>query len=132
MEVLIHLSSPNPESSEQVQTALAAAWTYQLDVESRIPQLLVLTHILDVACSLLYSLPAQSEHKQKAMEEAYKTSQWSTSSDTSDDIAIPIKTTENQTKLVSQDTREVLGMSDDGKHILMMSFLNNNDTFALM
>jgi len=130
-EILSHLSAPNPESVEQVQTALASAWRYQLDTGSQIPQLIVLTHMLDVACSLLYGLPAQTELKQKAMEDAFKSSDWSTSTDSSDIIAIPVNPVKGQPQLVSQDSRGILGTADDGKDMLMISLLNNNDTFAL-
>ncbi len=132
MEILSYLSAPNPDSGEQVQTALASAWSYQLDTESRIPQLVVLTHMLDVACSLLYGLPGQTELKQKAMEDSFKASNWSTSSDSSDFIAIPVNPGKGQPQIVSQDSRGILGTAEDGKDVLMISFLNNNDTFALM
>jgi len=132
MEILSHLSAPNLESVEQVQTALASAWSYQLDMESQIPQLMVLTHILDVACSLLYGLPAQTELKQKALEDAFKGSPWSTSNDISDVIAIPVNPLKGQPQLVSQDSRAILGTAENGKDMLMISLLNNNDTFALM
>ncbi len=128
MEVLAHLSTPNSESAEQVQTALAAVWTYQLDADNRIPQLSLLAHILDLACSMLYGLPPQTEIKQKAMDEVLKNSVWST---TSDVIAIPINKTAGQTQLVSQDTRGILSTSEDGRDMLKISFLNNNDAFSL-
>jgi hypothetical protein len=132
MEILSHLCSPNAESVEQVQTALASAWTYQLDTDSQIPQLLVLTHMLDVACSLLYGLPAQTEPKQKAMEDAFKNSVWGASTDRSDVIPIPITPEKGQAQLVSQDSRGILGTTEDVRDVLMVSFLNSNDTFALV
>lgn len=132
MEVLAHLSFPVPESAEQVQTALAAAWTYQLEVDNRVPQLVVLTHILDLTCSLIYGRPSQTEAKQKAMEEAFKESEWSTAADSSDVFAVPINAAQNEAQLVSSDTRGILGISKDGRQALMVSFLNNNDVYALM
>lgn len=132
MEILSHFSAPNAESVEQVQTALASAWTYQLDTDNQIPQLLVLTHMLDVACSLLYGLPAQTEPKQKAMEDAFKNSAWGASTDPSDVIAIPINPERGQAQLVSQDSRAILGTTEDARDLLMVSFLNSNDTFALV
>jgi hypothetical protein len=132
VEILSHLSTPNPDSVEQVQTALASAWSYQLDTKSQIPQLVILTHMLDVACSLLYGLPAQTELKQKAMEDSFKSVDWSTSTDSSDIITIPINPEKGPAQLVSQDSRGILGTAEDGNDMLMISFLNNNDTFALM
>jgi len=132
LEILSHLSVPNPESVEQVQTALASAWSYQMDTGSQIPQLVILTHMLDVACSLLYGLPAQTEMKQKAMEDSFKGFGWSTSTDSNDIITIPINPEKGQAQLVSQDSCGILRPAEDGKDILTISFLNNNDTFALM
>ena len=132
MEIIAHLSFPTPESAEQMQFALARAWTYQTEVGSKTPQLLVLTHILDVTCSLLYGLPVHTESKQKAMEEAFKGSVWSTTINLRDSFAVPIIASNIQTHLVSSDTRGILSTSEEGKETLLVSFLNNNDTFALM
>lgn len=129
MEILAHLTNPSPESKEQIQRALAAAWTYQNTAENGIPQLNVLTHVLDLTCSLVYDLPPQTAQKQKAMEETFKTANWSTSCDT---ISIPIQKTRAQGQIVSQDTRGLVGSMEDGRDVLIISLLNNNDTFALV
>jgi hypothetical protein len=88
--------------------------------------------MVDVACSLLYGLPAQTEPKQKAMEDAFKNSPWGSSTDPSDVISIPINTEKGQAQLVSQDSRRILGTTEDARDVLMVSFLNSNDTFALV
>lgn len=134
MEVVAHLSQPNSESVEQVQTALAAAWTYQLEADGRISQLLVLRHILDLTCSLLYGPPTQTELKQKSLEDAFKSFAWSTSTGLSGSFALPINNAKakGQAQLVNADTRKILDILDDGRAALVVSFLDNNDTFAMM
>ncbi|TAQ85061.1 hypothetical protein B7494_g6616 [Chlorociboria aeruginascens] len=132
MEVMAHLRSSGPEASEQIQTALAAAWTYQLDTDSRMPQLLGLTHILDVVCSLRQGDPkrmiAKLRRMQKIMDDALKGSAWSRVDDI---LEIPVNSTPNNANLVTRDTRAVLGIGEDGRDTLMMSFVNKKDAYAI-
>lgn len=132
MEAIAHLKSTGPESMEHAQRAIAAVWAYQLDNSSKIPQLLGLAHILDVACSLKQGNPPVMINKlklmQTMMDEALRDSTWST---TSDVIAIPINRTQNSSQVVSPDTRTILGIGDDGRDNLMLSFLNKKDAFSI-
>lgn len=132
MEAMAHLKSSGPECMEHAQRAIAAVWTYQLDSGSRIPQLLGLAHILDVACSLRQGNPAVMINKlklmQTMMDEALRDPTWST---TSNVIAIPINRAQNSSQVVSPDTRTILGIGDDGRDNLMMSFLNKKDAFSI-
>jgi hypothetical protein len=132
MEIMTHMSSPTTESAEQAQRALAAAYTYQLDEGSRVPQLLCLTHLLDVACSFMYGLPAQTLPKLKTLQtmlDEHKSHEsWNKSGDT---IAIPIRGSNSQTQTVSRDTRGVIGISETGQEQLMLSFLTIQDANAL-
>lgn len=132
MEGMAYLRSPSLESMEQAQRAIAQVWTFQLDVGTRIPQLLGLAHMLDVSCSLLQGNPEVMLKKLKAMQtmmdEALKEGTWSTGSDT---VAIPINRRPNSSQVVSPDTRMVLGIGDDGRDNLMLSFLSQNDAYAI-
>jgi hypothetical protein len=132
MEAMAHLKSTGPESMEHAQRAIAAVWAYQLDKSSNIPQLLGLAHILDVACSLKQGNPSVMINKlklmQTMMDDALRDSAWST---TSDVIAIPINRTQNSSQVVSPDTRTILGIGDDGRDNLMLSFLNKKDAFSI-
>jgi hypothetical protein len=132
MEAIAHLKSTGPESMEHAQRAIAAVWAYQLDKSSNIPQLLGLAHILDVACSLKQGNPSVMINKlklmQTMMDEALRDSAWST---TGDVIAIPINRTQNSSQVVSPDTRTILGIGDDGRDNLMLSFLNKKDAFSI-
>lgn len=69
VEALIHLrASSSAESIEQAQRALATSRSLQLDPQvARIPQIVVLTNIVDLSCSLQQCDPAQSVNKMQAM-----------------------------------------------------------------
>ena len=131
MEAMAHLKSTGPESTEHFQRAMAAAYTYQLDADTRIPQLVALTHILDVVCSLRQGNPKHMVEKYRALQEvinaAINDPTWSPSSDA---IAIPISPARNQ-QTVSEDTRMILGVGEDGRDNLMMTFLNKQDAHAI-
>jgi hypothetical protein len=129
MEILACLSSPGPESQEQIRRAFAAARTYQLEADARIPQLTALTHILDVTCSLLHDLPAVTIQKQRGMLDIFKASAQSSSSDA---IHLPIAKSPNQIQLISRDTRGILETTEDDRDALVIFFLNSDDMCALM
>ena len=132
MEAMAHLKSTGPESMEHAQRDIAAVWAYQLDSDNRIPQLLGLAHILDVACSLRQGNPTVMINKlklmQTMMDEALRDPTWST---TSNVIAIPINRAQNSSQVVSPDTRTVLGIGNDGRDNLMLSFVSKKDAFSI-
>ncbi|KAB8300099.1 hypothetical protein EYC80_000331 [Monilinia laxa] len=132
MEALAHLKSSGVYGIEHVQRAIAAARTYQLDIKSSIPQLIGLTHILDVICSILRGDPAQTlstlRAMQVVMDDLLKNQAWSMENDT---LAIPIDSVHKVKHLINQDTRNVLSMREDGRGQIIMSFLNKKDAYAL-
>ena len=132
MEAMVYLKSTGPESIEQVQRAIAAARTHQLDVGKSIPQLNGLTHIIDVMCSIRQGNPHQMLNKlkemQATMDQIINDPIWTYHSDV---IAIPINRTPKSSQTVSHETRAVLGIGEDGRDNLMMSFLNKRDAYAI-
>lgn len=132
LEAMTHLRNTGADALESAQQAIAQVWTYQLDSTTRIPQLLGLAHILDVACSMRQGSPKVMMKKlgemQQMMDAALTEGSWST---TSDLIIIPISRRENSSQVVSPDTRMILGIGDDGGDVLMVSFLNQNDAYAI-
>ncbi|KAI4109878.1 MAG: hypothetical protein LQ345_007053, partial [Seirophora villosa] len=70
LEALVHLrQSSSAESIEQAQRAIALARTLQHgSVTGQIPQLTVLTNVLDLSCSLQQFDPVQSVAKMQAMQ----------------------------------------------------------------
>ncbi|KAE8446148.1 hypothetical protein EG329_012521 [Mollisiaceae sp. DMI_Dod_QoI] len=132
IEALAYLKTPSPDAVDQVQRQIAVARAHQTDQSCRIPQLAGLTHILDVASSIRQGNSSVMMNKLKdmqcMMDEALKDSTWSTSSDV---IAIPIKRTSKSSSIISQDTRMILGIGEDGGDNLMMTFLNKKDAYSI-
>jgi hypothetical protein len=132
IEAMAHLKSHGPEAVEHAQRAIAAARTHQLDAAAQVPQLTGLAHILDVICAIRQGVPKIMVEKlkgmQKMMDGAVKDPAWSL---TDDSIAIPINRTKNSSQVVSSDTRMIIGIGDDGRDNLMMSFLNKKDAFSI-
>lgn len=128
----MHLKSPGPESIEKVQRAIAAARTHQLDVGKSIPQLNGLTHIIDVMCSIrqgnLHQMLNNLKQMQTTMDAILADHAWNNLSDV---IAIPINRTPKSSQTVSHETRAVLGIGEDGRDNLMITFLNKRDAFAI-
>lgn len=132
LEALAHLKTPGQDAVQHVQTALATAWSFQMDESCRIPQLLGLTHILDVSCAIRkgnsQEMLIKLKDMQTMMDGALKDPTWSTSSDV---IAIPINRTPKSSHTVSQDTRMILGIGNDGGDNLMMTFLSKKDAYSI-
>jgi hypothetical protein len=130
LECMVHLRSNELDSVEQAQRALAAAWKYQLETPSQIRQLTALAHILDVVCSIKQGNPATTISKlkemQTMMDESMSDSTWSNK----DTIAVPIDG-RTSSQVVSPDTRMIIGIGEDGRDNLMMSFLNLKDAYSI-
>jgi hypothetical protein len=132
MEALAYLKAPGTDAVEQVQRCIAASQAYQADPSCAMPQLAVLTHIIDVASSIRQgntkTMMSKLKDMQVVVDESLKDPSWSTESDT---IAIPIKRTSKSSSIISQDTRMVLGIGADGGDNLMMTFLTKKDAYSI-
>ncbi|CZS93681.1 related to CYC8-general repressor of transcription [Rhynchosporium agropyri] len=132
MKAIAYMKRSGTEAMENIQASIAAAWRYQTEPSCRIPQLVALTHILAVACSIRQgnskAMVEDLKKMQMMMDDALKNGNWSTSSDT---MSIPIQRTLKSSQIVSSDTRTVLGIGGDGGDNLMICFLNKKDTYAI-
>jgi len=134
LEAIAHLRSNGDDAIVGAQRAISAVRQYQMDGSKQIPQLLGLAHIIDVICSIRQNVPRVMQEKIKKMQDFMDrslkdpTSSWS---NTSDRVAIPINRTQNSSQYVSSDTRMIIGIGDDGRDNLMLSFLNMKDAYAL-
>ncbi|TVY60746.1 MAU2 chromatid cohesion factor-like protein [Lachnellula suecica] len=132
MEAMVHLKSSGQDASEQVQRAIAAAQTHQLDVGHSIPQLDGLTHIIVIMAAIrqgnLTQMLTKLKDMQGTMDQLINDHSWGNLSDV---VAIPINRTPKSSQTVSHETRAVLGIGEDGRDNLMMSFLNKRDAFAI-
>lgn len=132
MKAITYMKRTGPEAMENIQASIAAAWRYQTEASCNIPQLVGLTHILAVACSIRQGdskiMVEALKKMQWMMDDALKHAEWSTNSDI---ISIPIKRTPKSSQIVSSDTRMVLGIGADGGDNLMMCFLNKKDAYSI-
>jgi hypothetical protein len=133
LEAIAYLKSSGPEALEGAHRALGAIRQFQFENQPKLPQLIGLANIIDVVCSIREGIPNVMLAKLKAMQEVMDmclqdSDTWSR---TNDRIAIPINRTPNSSQVVSADTRMVLGVGDDGRDNLMLSFLNMRDAYAL-
>lgn len=133
MEALASLHIPGPESIENVERALAAAHMYQLDPECKIMPLQALGHTLDVTASLLHQTTEQTLPKLKAMQiminEAFaETTTWNRRSDT---IPIPVNRAKGDAQVTSQDTSGLIKIGQDGRDVILISFLGKSDIWLL-
>jgi hypothetical protein len=132
MEALAFLKIPGPEALQHVETALAQAWSFQMDESCKIPQIISLTHILAVSCALRkgnsQEMLIKLKEMQVMMDKTLSDNSWSSSSDV---IVIPINRTPKSSHTVSRDTRMILGIGDDGGDNLMMSFLSKRDAYCI-
>ncbi|KAN0102977.1 Cohesin loading factor [Hyaloscypha variabilis] len=132
MEALAFLKMPGPDSLQHVQTALAQARSYQHDESCKIPQLVALIHILDLSCAIMkgnsMEMLTKLKEMQMMMDKALQDSSWGTASDV---LAIPINRTPKSSHTVSQDTRMILGIGNDGGDNLLMTFLSKKDAYSI-
>ncbi|KAL8710522.1 MAG: hypothetical protein Q9220_004955 [cf. Caloplaca sp. 1 TL-2023] len=116
LQALVHLrDSSSAESIEQAQRALAIARSLQLDPQTAsISQIVVLTNMADLACSLQQSDPSQTVIKMQAMQTSLEdqNSNW----DGGGSLLIPIKSQSasqisSDNGIVRQDAHGVLSIA---------------------
>jgi hypothetical protein len=130
-EAMIYMRSTASDALQNVQAALGKAWTNQLNVGNT-TQLLGIAHFIQVACSIRQGIPVDMHQKLKEMQimmdSTLNDGSWSL---TSDSIALPINRTSKSSTTVSADTRSILGIGEDGRDNLMLSFMSAKDAYAI-
>lgn len=131
LEGIVHLKSRKDDSIVRVQTCIAQAARYQLDPSVHIPQIEVLTLLLDLACSLQQKTPGVAMQKLKAlqsrMDELVQASDWDT---LRDELLLPLKRQPNSSSTVTGDTSSIIRPGGDENHIVM-SFVTKVHAFVL-
>lgn len=131
LEGMVHLKSRKDDSIVRVQTCIAQAARYQLDPSVHIPQIEVLTLLLDLACSLQQKTPVVAMQKLKAlqsrMDELVQASDWDTQRG---ELLLPLKRQPNSSTWVTEDTKSII--RPDGEHnFIVMSFVTKVHAFVL-
>ena len=131
LEAMAYMKSTASDAVQNVQSALARAWSNQTNVRNA-TQLIGLAHFVQVACSIRQGNPTDMRQKLQAMQTMMDgmidDESWSNTSGT---IAIPINRTASSSQTVSSDTRMVLGIGEDGRDNLMLSFLSLKDAYSI-
>lgn len=132
LEALACLRTPGPESIENLNRALAAAQTYQLSPECNIPTLKVFAHMLGLITSLLHDNNEKTFEKlktfQQLLNDTAKDKAWPSKSDV---IWIPLNKNKGDAQVSSVDTKGLLDIGEDGRDVLVFSFINKQDAFMI-
>ncbi|CAN8095507.1 unnamed protein product [Discula destructiva] len=131
LEGIVHLKSRREDSIVRVQTCIAQAARYQLDPSVHIPQIEVLTLLLDLACSLQQKTPGVAMQKLRAlqsrMDELVQASDWDV---LRDELQLPLKRQPNSSASVTQDTNTII--RPGGEHnFIVMTFVTKVHAFVL-
>lgn len=132
LEALACLRTPGPESQENLNRALAAAQTYQLSPECNIPTLKVFAHMLGVITSMLHDNNektfANLKTFQQLLNDIAKDKAWPSKSDS---VLVPLNRSKGDVQVSSVDTKGILNIGEDGRDVLVFSFITKNEAFML-
>ncbi|KAL9587595.1 MAG: hypothetical protein Q9212_000172 [Teloschistes hypoglaucus] len=128
LEALIHLrESSSIESLEQAQRALAIARSLQFDPKvGRMSQIVVLTNIVDLCCSLQHFDPSQAVSKMQAMQTSLETQNDAWQADGS--LLVPVH---SQTASRSPNGSGIVRGDISGSLLVNFSWTPQNDIYAL-
>ncbi len=129
-EGLVHLRGSSPDSVAQAQHAIASARKMQLDeVTKQLPQLTILLHYLDLACSLRHGRYEQAVTKlqavQSVLDEVGKQRQWKGD----DYFAVSINSTSELNLTAS--TGGIFTKDDQARDQLNFSWLSLGELYTL-
>jgi hypothetical protein len=133
MEAMTHISRSNSsENIEQAQRALASTRSSQWDpLTQNLPQLLAMTHFVDICCSLHQTDTKQAQSKMKTTQASLDTlandPRWS------DDgtFGIPISNETKRTLTGLGSAEGVVRPGVDGHLTLQVNWLPKDDIYAL-
>ncbi|KAF9881168.1 hypothetical protein CkaCkLH20_01318 [Colletotrichum karsti] len=132
LEGLSMLRTIRPDTIERVQTCLAQATKYQLDPSVQIPQLDILTLLLDLACSMHQKTPDILIYKLKTLQSKLDDSMGSSTwSDLNPEILIPINKASAASATLSDDTTAILRAGPSSHDYVVMTFLNRLEIVVL-
>lgn len=135
LEGLAHLRVTKPDTVERVQTCLAQASKYQMEPSVQLPQLDVLSLLLDLACGMQQKIPDILVHKltalQARLDASLSSKEW-TNSGTG--MRIPIKKPHSSSSIISEDTMSILqpGTAEEGQDFVSLTFLTKVEMFLLV
>jgi hypothetical protein len=132
LEGLTFLKAGKDGANEKVQACLAQVAKYQLDESVNIPQIEILTLLLDVASNLHTYQPEVTAEKLRNLQKRFdECAQWG---DVKSEFLIAIRKSSTSAKTVSSDTSMVLrnDEGDGGSDYLVMSFMTKVELTSLV
>lgn len=132
LEGLTFLKASKEGAVEKVQACLAQVSKYQLDQSVNIPQVEILTMLLDVASSIHTYSPEVTAEKLRALQKRFdECSQWG---DVNSEFLIAIRKSSTSGNTVSSDTSMILRNheSDTDSDYLVMTFMTRVEFTSLM
>jgi len=116
----------------RVQTCIAQASKYQLDTSCDIPQLVILTHLLDLACGLLQKVPelvtTRLKALQKCLDEFRESPAWNGSSS---ELLLPLRRHSTSSPTICSDTAAVIRPGDGEVDYLVLKSFSKAEAYAL-
>lgn len=134
LEGLSLLKTMKDDAVVRIQNCIAQASKYQLEDSVRIPQLDILTLMLDLACSLYHKSPQIVTQKVKAlqsrMDHCLTNDEWGM---TGTELFLPIHKQPGHLRVISGDTASVLrpGQEHEPCDYLVMSFWSKIEAFTV-
>lgn len=132
LEGIVHLKARKEDSIVRVQTCIAQASRYQLDPSVQIPQVEVLTLLLDLACTLQQKAPQIAMQKLKAlqarMDELVQAHDWDKMLDV---LHLPLKRQPSSSASVTNDTKTIIQPGDGEHNFIILSFVTKVHAFVL-
>lgn len=134
LEGLSLLKNMKDDAVVKIQNCLAQSQKYQLDPATHVPQVDILTLMLDFACSLHQKSPQMITQKMKLlqtrMDETLQDPRWSLNAT---EVLLPIKKQSSNNQVISEDTQAIirLGAEYDPCDYLVMSFWTKIEAFIM-
>lgn len=132
LEGLAFLKAARDGANDKVQACLAQVSKYQLDETVNLPQIEILTLLLDVASSIHTYNPEITAEKLRHLQKRFdECAQWG---DVKSEFLIAIRKSSTSGKTVSGDTAMVLRAdeNDPGSDYLVMSFMTKVELSSLV
>lgn len=134
LEGLSLLKSMRDDAVVKIQNCLAQSQKYQLDPSTHVPQVDILALMLDFACSLHQKSPQMIMQKMKLLQSRMDTTlqdnAWSLNQT---EVLLPVKKQTSNNQIISEDTRAVIRLGDDGDgcDYIVMSFWTKIEAFIM-
>lgn len=133
LEGLSLMKTMKDDSILKIQECLAQVQKYQFDESVQIPQLDILTRILDLMCSLYQRVPSGIARKFTELQKLLDRTDDNDWGRTDRELLLPISKQTSGPKVISDDTSNILrpGYDHESSDYLAMSFCSKSEAYML-